>query len=63
MYAIPDSGLFISSFANPYTGKNTLIDYGKPLMDLVNNEVDMPLTACMSALEDNIECFEFDDHP
>lgn len=63
VYAIPDSGIFISSFVNPYTGKNTLLDNAQPLVSLVNNEVEMPLNSCMEALQNDTLCFDFSGHP
>ena len=37
VYSVPDSGLFINTFANPYTGRYDALEAGKVLTSFVNS--------------------------
>lgn len=47
IYAVADSGVFASDFVNPFTNRTDVIVYFKPLFALVNEEIDMPMKACV----------------
>jgi hypothetical protein len=58
--AIADSGVFGSDFVNPFTNRTDVIVYFKPLFALVNNEIDMPMKACVEhygGKENQLPCF------
>lgn len=60
--AIADSGVFVSDFVNPFTNRTDVIVYFKPLFALVNEEMDMPMNACVNHYgrdkkENQLQCF------
>lgn len=63
VFAVPDSGLFLSNFANPYTGNYDLMDAGAILVGLVNNEIDMPISNCVASMGSNEPCFLLNAYP
>ena len=59
VFSVPDSGLFLTAYANPKTGAPILQPRISALFDLVNSETPIPLTACYNDLRSNIACMNF----
>ena len=63
VYSVPDSGLFLGNYPNPFTGNSDLADAISALLNLVNNEIKMPITNCVDARRSNFDCFAFSVYP
>lgn len=55
--SIPDSGIFVNQFVDPFTGKTPMIDNGTALRKLVNTEIGIPLAECQKDYPGLAECF------
>lgn len=45
--SMPDSGVFINEFVNPFTGKQEMIENSQALKKLINTEIGMPIPECV----------------
>jgi hypothetical protein len=63
VYSVPDSGMFISNFPNPYTGNYDLMEAGANLVSIVNTEIDMPISNCVKEMKTNDACFMINAYP
>lgn len=54
---IPDSGIFILDFPNPYNNK-TMEYYTSSTYQLVNTETKMPIPECVERYPRQVECFQ-----
>ena len=63
VYTVPDSGLFLGTYPNPFTGNYDLAEAMSALIGLVNNEVKMPITNCVDTRLSNLDCFAFSVFP
>ena len=63
VYAIPDSGLFLNSYVDPKSGKQTLKDTSDPIYSLVYKETPVPVANCVEELHDNFWCMQFSVNP
>jgi len=55
--SIPDSGVFINEFVNPFTGRKEMIESSLAIKKLINTEIGIPLTECQRDYPDLSECF------
>lgn len=55
--SIPDSGIFINQFVNPFTNKTPMIDNGAAMRKLVNTEIHIPLEECQKDYPGLSECY------
>lgn len=55
--SVPDSGIFINQFVNPFSGKQEMVDSGQALRKIVNTECNIPIAECAQAYPDLAECF------
>ncbi len=57
VYLMPDSGMFLSDFVNPWTNK-TMQYYTSSLFDIVFAETKLPTSECSDRYENVQDCFK-----
>jgi hypothetical protein len=55
--SIPDSGVFINEFVNPFSGKKEMIENSQAMKKLINTEIGIPIPECQKDYPDLAECF------
>lgn len=55
--SVPDSGIFVNQFVNPFSGKAQMVDSGLALRKIVNTECNIPLAECAAMYPDLAQCF------
>lgn len=56
---MPDSGLFLTNYANPKSGQSILAPKMRALFNISNSEIPVPLTNCYNEVKDNLLCMNF----